>query len=124
MDLDKISHVVNFDTPTYPENYMHRIGRTGRAKEKGKSLLFYTEKEEKYKGFIEDLMSYEIPVSEMPEAVEAGTVILVGTNVKKIVGEANVLLQDTAKYESMSKLHNPYGDGKASKRIVEFLLNK
>jgi UDP-N-acetylglucosamine 2-epimerase (non-hydrolysing) len=62
--------------------------------------------------------------TERPEAVEAGTVILVGTDVDKIVGEANALLQDAEKYESMSKLHNPYGDGKASKRIVEFLLDK
>ena len=59
--------------------------------------------------------------TERPEAVDAGTVILVGTNVETIVGEANALLQDAEKYESMSKLHNPYGDGKASKRIVEFL---
>ena len=70
MNLDKISHVINFDTPIYPENYMHRIGRTGRAEEKGKSLLFYTEKEEKNKEFIEDLMNYKIPVSEIPEEVE------------------------------------------------------
>ena len=70
MDLDKVSHVINFDTPIYPENYMHRIGRTGRAEEKGKSLLFYTEKEEKNKEFIEDLMNYKIPVLEIPEEVE------------------------------------------------------
>ena len=62
--------------------------------------------------------------TERPEAVDAGTVILVGTNIEKIVFEANALLQDSEKYESMSKLHNPYGDGKASDRIVEFLLNK
>jgi UDP-N-acetylglucosamine 2-epimerase (non-hydrolysing) len=62
--------------------------------------------------------------TERPEAVEAGTVILVGTNVEKIVGEANALLQNAKKYESMSKLHNPYGDGMASKRIVEFLSTK
>lgn len=70
MDLDKISHVINFDTPIYPENYMHRIGRTGRAEEKGKSFLFYTEKEKKNKEFIEDLMNYKIPVAEIPEEVE------------------------------------------------------
>ncbi len=70
LDLDKVSHVINFDTPIYSENYMHRIGRTGRAEEKGKSLLFYTDKEEKYKEFIEDLMNYKIPVSEIPEEVE------------------------------------------------------
>jgi ATP-dependent RNA helicase RhlE len=49
LDLDQISHVINFDTPLFPENYMHRIGRTGRADSKGKSILFYTEKEEEYK---------------------------------------------------------------------------
>ncbi|MBT5859267.1 MAG: DEAD/DEAH box helicase, partial [Flavobacteriales bacterium] len=46
LDLDKITHVINFDTPIYPENYMHRIGRTGRAEEEGKSILFFTEREE------------------------------------------------------------------------------
>ena len=59
--------------------------------------------------------------TERPEAVDAGTVILVGTNIEKIVREANALLQNAEKYESMSKLYNPYGDGMASKRIVEFL---
>tara|TARA_B100000927_G_scaffold108089_1_gene87387 strand:+ start:6870 stop:7997 length:1128 start_codon:yes stop_codon:yes gene_type:complete len=61
--------------------------------------------------------------TERPEAVAAGTVILVGTNTNKIIEEANLLLQDKSKYEKMSRLHNPYGDGKASFRIVEFLLN-
>ncbi|NKI25859.1 DEAD/DEAH box helicase [Arenibacter sp. 6A1] len=70
LDLDKITHVVNFDTPNYPENYMHRIGRTGRAKEKGTSLLFYTEKEREAKEAIESLMAYEIPTIDFPEAVE------------------------------------------------------
>ena len=59
--------------------------------------------------------------TERPEAVAAGTVILVGTDTNKIVAEANALLRDKDRYESMSKLHNPYGDGKASKRIIEFL---
>ena len=46
LDLDKISHVINFDTPNYLENYMHRIGRTGRAEEEGKTILFFTKKEQ------------------------------------------------------------------------------
>lgn len=69
LDLEKISHVINFDTPTFPENYMHRIGRTGRAEEYGKSILFYTEKERKAKLAIEALMSYQIPVMKFPEEV-------------------------------------------------------
>ncbi len=70
LDLDKISHVINFDTPAYPENYMHRIGRTGRAEEKGKTILFHTWKEESAKRAIEKLMDYSIPVVEFPEEVD------------------------------------------------------
>jgi ATP-dependent RNA helicase RhlE len=70
LDLDKVSHVINFDTPAYPENYMHRIGRTGRAKEEGKAILFYTGKEESAKMAIESLMDYAIPLVEFPAEVE------------------------------------------------------
>ncbi len=70
LDLDKVSHVINFDTPAYPENYMHRIGRTGRAAEKGEAILFYSEKEETAKLEIESLMNVEIPLVEFPEEVE------------------------------------------------------
>ena len=49
---------------------MHRIGRTGRAKEEGKSILFFTEKEDYYKNNIEELMGIEIPLREIPEKVE------------------------------------------------------
>ena len=59
--------------------------------------------------------------TERPEAVDAGTVILVGTDTRKIVAEANSLISDINKYKTMSGLHNPYGDGKACKRIVEFI---
>ena len=61
--------------------------------------------------------------TERPEAVKAGTVLLVGTNTDKIVGETEKLLNDRKSYDTMSKLHNPYGDGKACERIVNFILN-
>ena len=70
LDLDKISHVINFDTPTFPENYMHRIGRTGRAEEQGNSILFYTEREDIYKNKIEDLMKLKISELDIPNDVE------------------------------------------------------
>ncbi len=73
LDLDEISHVFNFDTPNFPENYMHRIGRTGRAKHEGKTVLFTTEKEQVLKDAIEGLMQYEIPKLELPEEVEIAT---------------------------------------------------
>ena len=55
--------------------------------------------------------------TERPEAVESGTVKLVGTNTELIVNEALTLLDDVASYESMARAHNPYGDGLASGRI-------
>ena len=59
--------------------------------------------------------------TERPEALEAGTVKLVGTDYNKIVSEVSLLLDDTAYYDKMSKAVNPYGDGLACGRIVERL---
>lgn len=61
--------------------------------------------------------------TERPEAVEAGTVILVGTDTEKIVSETEDLLHNTERYNKMSALHNPYGDGKAAQRILEIIKN-
>ena len=61
--------------------------------------------------------------TERPEAVNAGTVLLVGTNEDLIVSKAFDLLKNENNFIKMSKLHNPYGDGLASKRIVEFIKN-
>jgi UDP-N-acetylglucosamine 2-epimerase (non-hydrolysing) len=61
--------------------------------------------------------------TERPEAVDAGTVILVGTDKNRIVNECQSLIDNEEKYIKMSHLHNPYGDGKACKRIVEFLIS-
>jgi ATP-dependent RNA helicase RhlE len=70
LDLDDITHVINFDTPKFPENYMHRIGRTGRAEKMGHSILFYTEGEEDWKKEIEKMMEYDIPQLEFPNEVK------------------------------------------------------
>lgn len=59
--------------------------------------------------------------TERPEAVEAGTVKLVGTEVKKIVSELTLLLTDDSAYQEMSFAHNPYGDGQACQRILDVL---
>lgn len=59
--------------------------------------------------------------TERPEAVDAGTVKLVGTDHAAIVREANRLLDDSAAYEAMARAHNPYGDGQAARRICDIL---
>ncbi|EQB8436527.1 non-hydrolyzing UDP-N-acetylglucosamine 2-epimerase [Pseudomonas aeruginosa] len=61
--------------------------------------------------------------TERPEAVAAGTVKLVGTEIKNIVNELECLLADESAYRKMSFAHNPYGDGMASKRIIDSLLD-
>jgi UDP-N-acetylglucosamine 2-epimerase (non-hydrolysing) len=63
-------------------------------------------------------------VTERPEAVEAGTVRLVGTSKKAIVKEAVTLLEDQREYEHMTTRSNPYGDGTASAKIVRILLEQ
>ena len=59
--------------------------------------------------------------TERPEAVDAGTVKLVGTDVTKITSSLNELLTDEAAYKAMSRAHNPYGDGQACQRICDVL---
>ena len=61
--------------------------------------------------------------TERPEAVDAGTVILVGTNKEKIIEECHSLLNDVDRFDSMSELHNPYGDGQACKMVVKHIKN-
>tara|TARA_R110001592_G_scaffold237306_11_gene496400 strand:+ start:73962 stop:75323 length:1362 start_codon:yes stop_codon:yes gene_type:complete len=75
IDIDKISTVISFDTPFYPENYIHRIGRTGRAGEKGKSILLFNEDEKELKKSIEDLMNYSIPLNDFPEEVMVSSML-------------------------------------------------
>lgn len=62
--------------------------------------------------------------TERPEAVEAGTVKLVGTDMELIVKEALDLIDHADSYSAMSKAHNPYGDGHASQRILDFIKSK
>lgn len=70
LDIDNITHVINFDTPDYPENYMHRIGRTGRAEKEGHALVFSTEKEQESLQNIEELMQMKVSLLNLPEGVD------------------------------------------------------
>jgi ATP-dependent RNA helicase RhlE len=66
IDIAEVTHVINFDTPEVPENYIHRIGRTGRYDKKGIAITFITEKEKPLQKAIEALMQYEIPMAALP----------------------------------------------------------
>lgn len=75
LDFDDITHVLNFDIPDLPENYMHRIGRTGRADKKGVALAFVGKADLEAKRAIEDLMDYKIPMMKMPVEVEVSKLL-------------------------------------------------
>ncbi len=70
LDIDDISHVINVDTPNYPENYLHRIGRTGRAQRQGTAYVLTTPNEEKALENIEELMQYKVPQTVLPDSIE------------------------------------------------------
>ncbi len=69
IDVTEVSHVINFDVPIIIEDYVHRIGRTGRAYAKGEALTFYTEAERYYIKKIEKLIRQTIPVVPIPAEV-------------------------------------------------------
>ncbi|HRN99117.1 MAG TPA: DEAD/DEAH box helicase, partial [Flavobacterium sp.] len=76
LDIRNISHVINFEMPEVPEQYIHRIGRTGRADATGFAVSFITPREEEIKLEIEVLMNREIPVLGLPENVEISTQLI------------------------------------------------
>ncbi|MSQ38041.1 MAG: DEAD/DEAH box helicase [Chitinophagaceae bacterium] len=75
IDVAEVTHVINFDTPDAPENYIHRIGRTGRADKKGISITFITAKEKVLQKAIETLMKQEIPMLALPADLEISEIL-------------------------------------------------
>lgn len=76
LDFTDVSHVINFNIPEEPENYMHRIGRTGRAEQEGIAISFFNEEEAEYLGEIELLMNTEIDVEDLPEHILISTQLI------------------------------------------------
>jgi len=75
IDISEVTHVINFDVPEVPENYIHRIGRTGRADKKGIAITFFTAKEKPLMDTIQALMKYEVPLLPLPENLEIAEVL-------------------------------------------------
>ncbi len=85
IDIHEVTHVVNLDVPDEPENYMHRIGRTGRADKKGTSITFVSEKEQEFKEAIETLMQQPIPMVDFPAEVAVSSILIADELPKVIV---------------------------------------
>lgn len=75
IDVTDVTHVINFTIPEVPEDFIHRIGRTGRAEKTGKAISFVSPMEEEKMYHIEELMKMEIPIEEMPEGVEVSNLL-------------------------------------------------
>ena len=76
LDVSEVSHVINIDVPPVAENYMHRIGRTGRAGKKGIAITFISDFDKVHQSNVEQLMGRKISIKKMPAEVEISDVLI------------------------------------------------
>ncbi len=76
IDVTDVTHVFNFDIPDNQENYIHRIGRTGRQDKEGHAISFVTERDQEIFGHIEEFMNTKVAIQEFPEEVELSQLVL------------------------------------------------
>ena len=96
LDISDVTHVINFDMPDEATNYIHRIGRTGRADKEGDAISFVTPFDEPYREQIEALMKMQIPLEELSAEVEVSETLL--ESEKPIIPGVNYLPQATIKH--------------------------
>jgi ATP-dependent RNA helicase RhlE len=111
LDIAEVSHVINFDMPEVPEHYIHRIGRTGRAEKKGNAIAFITPREKEQHEAIERLMSYQIPILEMPGEVEISELLTADEMPKVRMKELSAKLPKSA-YEGGGAFHEKLAKNK------------
>lgn len=90
IDIEEVSHVINFDMPDTPENYIHRIGRTGRADKKGIAISFIAPKEKQFQTDIEALMKQAITMLPLPEHLEISAMLTEDEKPKVFMKEIEV----------------------------------
>jgi ATP-dependent RNA helicase RhlE len=96
LDISDVTHVINFDMPEEPTNYIHRIGRTGRADKDGIAISFVTPFDEENKNNIEALMKMSIEVNELPASYEESDVLL--ESEKPVMPGVNYMPEATIKH--------------------------
>ncbi len=127
LDILNVSHVINFDTPSIPENYIHRIGRTGRADKQGEAITFINEVEVPYQEQIEELMNQPIPIAEIPEDVKISAVFtddeLPDLGDKHYLKQTNISHSQGAFHEKKQK-NKKTNQGGSYKRKIKAKYNK
>lgn len=116
IDITDVTHVINFDTPEIPENYMHRIGRTGRADKKGIAITFVAESELGLLSNIQGMMKMEIPKNELPEELEISDVLTPDEMPK--ISMPNVQLKTTVDKNEKAAFHEKKEKNKKSNSKV------
>ena len=119
IDIDNITHVINYDLPLEKESYVHRTGRTGRAGQKGKAITFVTPFEDRFLSEIEEYIGFEIPNRTAPSKEEVSN--------KKVAFEAKMNVEPTIKKAKSEQLNKQimklyFNGGKKKKlRAVDFV---
>ncbi|WP_343635353.1 DEAD/DEAH box helicase [Fluviicola sp.] len=103
IDVTDVTHVINFDIPDNVENYIHRIGRTGRQDKEGHAISFVSEKDKVFFGQIEAFMNKQVAITEFPEEVELSELVLEFE--KPQVAMKNTLVKTPAKDEAGPAFH-------------------
>ena len=92
IDVTDVSHVINFDIPESPENYIHRIGRTGRADKNGIAITFVSKKDEAALLAIQELMQQQLVFTKVPEDIEFSNELLEFEKPKSVIPEKTIKL--------------------------------
>lgn len=102
LDISDVTHVVNFDTPTSPNDYLHRIGRTGRVGKDGIAITFMNEEEEEYLKAAEEVMQKQVSILPWPEPVEYSNVF---SEDERPVSKGKNYLKGVKRYEGGPSFH-------------------
>ncbi len=123
MDILGVSHVINFDAPSYPEQYIHRIGRTGRARKSGEALFLFVPGEEEAVLEIEILMQTEIPLVELPSEIIRSKELMPEekdrSSEKEIGGRVKPKLKSGAAFHEKSEKNKKINLGGSYKREIK-----
>ncbi len=103
IDITDVTHVINFDIPEEPENYINRIGRTGRAEKEGVAISFITKSEVDFMLATEVLMNYEITMEDLPESVSVSDILTLDE--MPVVAMKNILVKPPKKEAAGPAFH-------------------
>ena len=102
LDIEDVSHVINFDLPDEPQNYIHRIGRTGRADKKGEAVSFVGNLDLDWLPEIQEFMNYKIPEIAAPAELKISEILtdaeLPKINMKNVLGKLPKIIDDSSAF--------------------------